>query len=392
MHAERENHPLQVIVVGGAIGGAVTALLLARDGANVTLLEKVPEPRAVGAGIALAENGLVVLEHLGLGPALARHGCPVPAPRVVDGRGRELLRPHGPPPRALMIRRSDLQAVLLDALLADHRISLQLGVEVVAARPDGSVVTRRDDRVRTLHADLVVGADGVHSRVRDGGEFGARVGKPGPRYVRALVGLGLARGEEAWTREGLFGSFAVPAGTYVYASAHGPAAPLLRERGDLRAWKAAWARAYAPAAEILAGISDWDQLLVNDVIRVDCRHYFDGRLVLVGDAAHAMAPNVGQGGNSAIVDAAVLGAALRQQTDVPEALAIYDARRRPAVRKVADAAARLGALAGWTHPLARLLRDRVLMPIANRTMGDGAVHTVLQESPGTLAALCSAPS
>ncbi|MCY0541613.1 FAD-dependent monooxygenase, partial [Klebsiella pneumoniae] len=90
---------------------------------------------------------------------------------------------------------------------------------VAAAHPDGRVVVRTAGGEDHLRADLVVGADGVHSCVRAGGAVGARVGPPGIAYVRALAPAGLARNEEAWTAAGLFGSFAVDDGTYVYASA-----------------------------------------------------------------------------------------------------------------------------------------------------------------------------
>jgi 2-polyprenyl-6-methoxyphenol hydroxylase-like FAD-dependent oxidoreductase len=122
------------------------------------------------------------------------------------------------------------------------------------------------------------------------------------------------------------------------------------EAADLDGFRAAWARAYPPAARILAGVTRWQHLVVNHVLRVDCRRWFDDKLVLVGDAAYAMAPNLGQGANSALVDSAVLLDELRRAGDVPAALAAYQARRRPAVRRVATAAARLGALAEQTHP------------------------------------------
>ena len=194
---------MRIIVVGGATGGAATALLLARAGARVTVLERVESPRAVGAGVGLADNGLAVLESLGLGAALATVARPVGAPRIVDGAGRTIFAPPGPPPRVWMVRRGDLQSLLLDALSAEPRIDLRCGAEVVRAAPDGRVGVRAAGRELEVAADLVVGADGVGSRVREGGLFGARLAAPGIPYLRALVSSAPALGEEAWTAEAL---------------------------------------------------------------------------------------------------------------------------------------------------------------------------------------------
>jgi 2-polyprenyl-6-methoxyphenol hydroxylase-like FAD-dependent oxidoreductase len=381
-----------VIVVGAALGGAAAALLLARAGARVTLLEKVAEPRAVGAGIAVAENGLVVLESLGLGDELARLATRVGSISVVDGRSRPLLTPRGPQPRLVMVRRSELARLLLAAVAAEPRIELRLGADVLGAEREGTVLVRGRGGIERLRGDLVVGADGVHSNVRESADFGAVVRRTGVRYVRLLAPPGLARGEEAWTRQGLFGSVALPDATYAYASAQGPAAHLVGTPGGLERWKDEWSRAYEPARAIFAGVTGWHELLLNEVVRVDCERYFVGRLALLGDAAHAMAPNVGQGGNSALVDAAVLASALRETGDVAAALARYDARRRPAVRKVADTADRLGALAHWTNPIAAFVRNELLLPIAERFTGRKAMSTVLQESAADLARMCAVPT
>ena len=375
---------LQVIVVGAGTGGCAAALLLARAGARVTLVERVAQPRAVGAGIAIAENGMAVLESLGLRSALggARE---VSGARITNAEGRTLLSPPKKAPRVSMLRRSTLQGVLLDAVSSKPRIERMFGAELVHAAPDGSVETRETGGpTRTLHADLVIGADGVHSRLRDCGAFGASVRGTGIRYIRGLVTEGLAQGVEAWTSAGLFGSFAVDGGTYFYASCGTRDCAAALEARDLDALRSAWARAYRPGGWILGAVERFDELLVNEVVRVDCTRWWDERLVLLGDAAHAMAPNVGQGANSALVDAVVLLDELRRAPSLDRALATYDTRRRQKVKKVADLAARLGRLAELTHPVARALRDRILLPVAGLLPTARTTALVLQEPPSRL--------
>lgn len=378
---------LNVVVVGGATGGAATALLLARAGARVTLVEKVAEPRAVGAGIAIAENGMAVLESLGLEPALSAVTCRLAGVRVMDGAGRTLLAPPAPEPQSWMLRRSALQTILLDALAAEPLVDCHFGADVIRVTTAGDVTARTRTGEISLRADLVVGADGVHSRVRECGAFGSEISRGGIPYVRALVRDGLAQGVEAWTAAGLFGSFPVPGGTYVYASGGSPACADSIARGDLAAFRSAWADAYPASTGVLGAIERWDDLIVNHVIRVDCRTWADGRLVLLGDAAHAMPPNLGQGANSALVDAAVLLDELRRAGGVAEALRAYESRRRPAVRKVARAAGRLGALAELTHPVLRALRDRVFMPVLSRLARADSIDFVLQEPSARLRAI-----
>jgi 2-polyprenyl-6-methoxyphenol hydroxylase-like FAD-dependent oxidoreductase len=220
--------------------------------------------------------------------------------------------------------------------------------------------------------------------VRERGEFGARVRSTGIRYVRGLVKDDLAEGVEAWTSAGLFGSFAVDGGTYFYASCGTRECRAALDARDLDALRGAWARAYAPSARIFGALPGFDELLVNEVVRVDCARWWDGRLALLGDAAHAMAPNVGQGANSALVDAAVLLDELRRGGSLDGALGAYDARRRPAVRRVADVADRLGRLAEATGPVVRALRDRVLLPVAGMFSSERMTAMVLQEAPSTL--------
>ncbi len=380
---------LNVLVVGAATGGAATALLLARAGANVTVVDRLGVSAPIGAGLALAANGRAVLDALGLGPALGR-AYELPGVRVTDGRGRTLASPPDGA-RLAVVTRSSLQALFIDALQAEPRITTRFGVTLVRAAHDGTVTLSANGVEATQRFDLVVGADGVHSRVRDGGAFGARVQRTGIRYLRALVPVRVEHGTEAWTSIGVFGAVPVDGGSYIFASCASPLLAMAIERSDLGALQQAWRTAYAPAAHLLSAVQRFDDLLIHEVVRVDCEHWHDGQLVLVGDAAHAMAPNLGQGANSALVDAAVLVDALRSAPDLERGLAAYAARRRRAVRVVADTAARLGRLAEMTHPLARILRDRVLMPLAALLPAQRQLRALLQESPEALRAMVLHP-
>jgi 2-polyprenyl-6-methoxyphenol hydroxylase-like FAD-dependent oxidoreductase len=375
------------VVAGAGIGGLAAALLLARAGASVTLLDRVTDPgRAVGAGILLQPNGLAVLGGLGLGEALSRAGRRAGVSTVRRPDGTPIVSVATPDfgpglDHVLALRRSDLVAALLDAVAAQPRITTRFGAAVVAAYPDGAVDTA-EGRVpaNRIPANLVVGADGVNSTVRAGGDFGAHAQATGARYLRGLVPRVPLEGE-FWTPLGLFGGAPVDATTtYFYAAATAPAVADALARGDPDALRAAWTGVLPAAGPVLAAVAGTDELLVDEVVRVDCARWVDRRLVLLGDAAHAMAPTLGQGANSALVDAAVLAIELSDGGADP--LARYTARRRRPVRRVQDHADRLAVLSGVRSPVLRGGRDAAL-GVLGRLSG-GAGRWVQQEDPAAL--------
>lgn len=380
---------LHVAVVGGAIGGATTAVILARAGARVTLLERVAEPREAGAGILLQPNGLAVLYALELRERLHAVSTVARTAELADARGRMIARTPVPDfgdglDHMLVVRRSDLFALLLDAVAAEPNIEAQFGTEVLTATALGQVSLRGHRGEAALTADFVVAADGVNSRIRDSGRFGGRV-KHGITYMRGLgpPAPAITTLTEYWTPLGIFGAAPVRHGTYFYASVGAkPVAAALAAR-DIGALRSAWARHLPLAGELLATIPSTDPLLINEVKRVECRTYVDGRHVLLGDAAHAMAPNLGQGANSALVDAAVLAYELRAAPALDAALAAYDRRRRRAVSRVQSFAGRAGSAAEMTHPAVRFVRDLGARVVLNATAARSA-RMMQQEDPAWL--------
>ena len=379
---------LKIVVGGAATGGAATALLLARAGARVTVLERVESPRAVGAGIGLADNGLAVLESLGLGAALATVARPVGAPRIVDGAGRTIFAPPGPPPRVWMVRRGDLQSLLLDALSAEPRIELRCGAEVVRAAPDGRVGVRaagrelrarRRPRGRSRRRRLPRPRWGAFRRAprcaRNSlparpGFFSPRAGRGGVDRGRALREL-RGRGRRLRLRLRRFATHArrhrgarprsarAPPGRRPIRRRYpcSPASSASKISSSIRC-SGSTARAGTTAG------SCWWATPRTRWRRISAR---------APTARWSMPPCC-----------STSCAAARPST---AGLAAYEARRRPAVRRVAAAAARLGALAEWTHPLARRVRDRGLMPLASRLARPSDLARLLQEPSETLLAI-----
>lgn len=348
------------VVVGGGIGGLATAAGLVRGGWTVRVLEKTPEFSEVGAGISLWPNAFRALETIGALDRLdpERIGA---LGGIRDWRGTWLVRLGGRDDlddvatSAVVSHRADLLAALLAGIPRDARLP---GTRVVGLRVDGSRTVVEHEHGE-IAADLVVGADGVHSVVRrtvfPDATPAAYAGATAWRIVLPLPpGL---EGTETWGPGAVFGTFPMPGGrAYCYASAAVPAgghapddelAELRRRFGD-------W---HDPIPGLLAAASP-EQVLRNDIHRLPpLRTYVRGRVVLLGDAAHAMTPNLGQGGCQALEDAATLAVLANGSGDLDAALRRYDELRRPRTQKLARRAGMAGRAIMLNSRVGRTARD-----------------------------------
>jgi 2-polyprenyl-6-methoxyphenol hydroxylase-like FAD-dependent oxidoreductase len=364
------------VVVGAGIGGLAASLLLSRVAARVTLVERAERPSEVGAALALQPNGMAVLDSLGLLPAVEAVSARIDRLDIRSVTGRRLLTGRMPDldaglDHAIAVRRTDLHLLLLEAVAGVASVDTRFGYAAMSADPSGAVTITStaengpDMGSVSLRADVIVGADGVNSAVRSTGGFKSRV-SPGSSYVRAIVrGRASPWFEEYWTPLGSFGQ--APLGgdiVYFWAASHVGAAADAVARRDLGAFRQEWRRVLPVAADLLEQVSSFDDLLVNTVRSVYCRRWFSGRLVLLGDAAHAMPPNLGAGANSALVDGVVLAEELATAPSVMDALAGYDKRRRPLARRVQMTAEMLQRLCGIERVTTLRVRDALLAGLA----------------------------
>jgi 2-polyprenyl-6-methoxyphenol hydroxylase-like FAD-dependent oxidoreductase len=379
---------LRNVIVGGGIGGLAAALALSSAGLPVTLLERVARPADVGAGIALHPNGLAVLYGLGLREHLRRTAFSTREGTLGIGSRRYTL----PVPdygdgldHALALPRARLYQVLREAIAA-RGADLRFGHEVLGAAPDGRVEVRAPDGgVYEIDADVVVGADGIGSAVRDGAEFGVRRTATPGIAVRALLPGDPFGGRELelWTEEGLAVGAPMGDGTsYLALSAsRGPMRRAMTE-GDLATLRRLAGRILPDGESLLASVRGFGDLLVNPIVTVTCERWQDGRLALLGDAAHAMTPHLGQGANSALLDAYVLVEELARDQARPAAIARYASRRRPGVTRVQRMSRTYMAVSeNTTMPVVRQARDvlmAALLPLAGRR---SPLDLFLQENP-----------
>ncbi|MFJ6783157.1 FAD-dependent monooxygenase [Streptomyces yangpuensis] len=364
---------LHAVVAGAGIGGLTAALALHRRGWQVTVCERAPEPPVTGAGIGLAPNALRALDAIGVDAARAT-GSAVPATMGVRrSDGRWLTRAetsymaarYGTPPIA--VPRPAFTAALAAALPPE---ALRYGATVTGVDDTTGRATVRTAEGPDLPADLVVAADGIHSPLRRAC-FPAH---PGLHYLgetawRSLVDapdLRIPSMSETWGQGERFGVTPLADGRYyLYATAVVPAGtrsadPLTELRRRFGSW-------HDPIPALLdrVGRSGPADVLQNDLydLAAPLPRLHHGRTAWLGDAAHAMAPNLGQGGCQAIEDAVVLAHLLPAGDDtggadaVPAALAAYTAARRDRTDAVRLRARRVGRLGALRNPLATAARD-----------------------------------
>jgi salicylate hydroxylase len=345
---------MKIAIIGGGIGGLSATLQLLQAGFDVQVYEQAPRIGEIGAGIQISPNASRLLIRLGLKPALDRAGVrpqAVHQRRWDDGRtlqrapvGAEVETTFGAP--YYHFHRGDL-AELLGAAVPAERVHLRH--RLVGLEQKGGRAVMRFENGAAAEADLVVGADGIHSRVRH-----LILGPEKPRFTGCIAWRGLVPAERVrhldievashnWMGpDGHVVHYWVGAGKFMNVVC-------VTERGE---WAEEGWTTPGKVADALARYESWHPTVRGLIAsfpetfvwalhdRLPLPRWSDGAVTLLGDACHPMLPFMAQGAAQSIEDGATLAAVLTAMPgDIPGALARYEALRKPRATRLQEASA-----------------------------------------------------
>ncbi|WP_375745474.1 FAD-dependent monooxygenase [Corallococcus interemptor] len=355
-----------VLIAGAGIGGLTLACALQRAGLRATVFERAEALRPVGAGLIVQMNAALALRRIGLCDAVVAEGERAERTRILDSTGARItdvdvrsLQEELDAPMVAM-HRARLQAVL--RAHAGPEEAVRLGVSVAGFRDDGARVTVTLSTGETVSGDVLVGADGLRSAVRSG-----LLGEQPTRYSGYTSWRGVCPGaelvepgllSETWGPGARFGIVPIGHGeVYWFATLNAPAGAEDAPGQTLAVLQERFSGWHAPIARLLAATSP-ERILRTDIHdRPPVRHWSRGRVTLLGDAAHPMTPNLGQGGCQAIEDGVVLGECLAAPGSVEDALRAYESRRVKRANAFVVRSRQVGRVAQWENGAARFVRD-----------------------------------
>lgn len=317
-------------IAGAGLAGLTLATRLAQFGWEVRLHERNPELRMYGAGIWLWESGLRTLEQLGAFPQATERARTIREWRIADQHGRPLMsRRTSAADRLLLPPRADLYAALI-ARAEHYGVDIRTSSVVTSISPGGTMDFADG---RSSSADLVVAADGAYSRLRESifctswMDFGSQAG------IRMLIDRQVGYPDdtiiEYWhgARRLLYNP-CTEGQDYIFLSA-----PVGDERASrLPVDRDLWSAEFPAVAELVHRLAEdgrWDRL-----VNVRCRRWTAGRAAVIGDAAHAMPPNLGQAANTAFINAMALAAMAETATDIEAMLPRWEKQQRPITNHV----------------------------------------------------------
>lgn len=362
----------RVIIVGSGIAGLTAAVALQQHGVDTQIYDAAAALEPAGKGIWVPPNAMQVLDRLGLADPITRKGVPLNRAEVWDKHDGPLQTldlerfRHRLGQTVVSVLRANLQAVLSGAL---REGTLHLGNRCTGVKETKDRMIAQFENGMEAEGGLLVGADGIRSVVRE-----AITGEVALRYAGQTCYLGLATlrlpsdlaysSREVWGGTHRFGFSPVASEqVYWFAPVMAPEGSSLPQDDVPNRLQEEYAGFPEPTMEILRHTP------AEEIIRVDLydfapiRQWYRERVVLIGDAAHAMTPNLGQGGAQAIEDACALSQALLRESTFVQAFRAFQQARKSKANKTVRLSRSFGRLAHLTAPWAQKLRNVVLRSI-----------------------------
>lgn len=346
---------MHILIAGAGIGGLTAALALLRRGIDVDVYEQAGELKEVGAGLQLSANGTRVFHLLGVGEALRARSCEAAGKEVrlwgtgetwkLFDLGAESIARYGFP--YFTVYRPDLLAVLVDAVRREKPDAIHLGMRCIGFDEDAGSVELEFETAKSTGADALVGADGVHSRIRQ-----SLFGPDRPSFTGIVAWRGIVPMERLPARMArlIATNWIGPGGHIVHYPLRGGrlmnfVGVLERSDWQVESWSTKGTR-----DEVLADFRGWHedvQTLIRNIdtpykwalmVREPMPCWTRGRVTLLGDACHSMLPMLAQGAVMAIEDGYILARCLAEQ-DVETALVRYERARRDRTRRAVEGSA-----------------------------------------------------
>jgi 2-polyprenyl-6-methoxyphenol hydroxylase-like FAD-dependent oxidoreductase len=357
-------------IIGGGIGGLSLAIAMQRKGFHVTVYENTPVIKPLGAGLGLAANAVRAFTEIGISEDVLEAGSVLKKVSIKNQQGKVLAQTDSQKisrkynvVNNFTIHRADLHDVLLRHLSEG---SLQLGRGCVDFVQDKSSVKLTFQDGSISEADYVIACDGVHSLFRK-----KLLPKSKPRYAgytcwRAVIdnvpaAVDLNETSETWGAGSRFGIAPLNNNRlYWFACVNAPENDQKKRSYGIKELSKHFGEFHSPIPEILQHTKD-QQLIWNDIIDIKpLKRFAFERILLMGDAAHATTPNMGQGACMAIEDAAILANTISDSQSVEQAFADFERKRIHRTTTIVNESWQLGRVAQWENRLLISLRNTLL--------------------------------
>lgn len=366
---------MKATIIGGGIAGLTTAVGLEKLGLDYQLYESADAFKPVGAGIILSPNALYIFDRLGLLNQLKALGHPLPRFDITDATGRILQKNrtdfalHGKRYEAIGIHRADLHQALLSHIDAS-KVHLAHSLSTIDNQ-SGHLIFKNG---KTVKPDLLMGCDGIHSAVRNALWPRTNLRYSGQTCWRGIADIDLAQVRmtnpaEMWGNGNRFGFVPIgPNKVYWYATAVEPAGQKDQSMSETKQKLSTQFRSFLPGVNEI--IQATEQIMRHDLLDLKpLQNWSMGNAVLIGDAAHAMTPNLGQGAAQSIEDAWAIVNLLKQHGQHQIALAEFAKVRKEKVTSVGTLSWRIGQATNFQNRLICQLRNS-LMRLAPESAGE----------------------